>query len=130
MDAKELPQSELLVTSADINIIAEALRTALEGSMGVGYRYTADIAGGTSSGLVLAPQAYLDAESLPKMLTSTQMAKWLMDKAKWNLEYDEPPNKEMRRGLEVHKAITEDGPIAIIWAAWVPAPPPPMPRFF
>lgn len=53
-----------------------------------------------------------------------------MDKAKWNLEYDDSPHKDMRRGLEVRKAITEDGPIAIIWAAWVPAPPPAMPRFF
>lgn len=75
MDAKELPESELLVASADINTIAESLRKVLEGSMGGGYCYTTDVAGGKSSGLVLAPQAYLDAESFPKMLTSTQMAK-------------------------------------------------------
>ena len=129
MHTKELPESEILVRSADINEIAEALRKALEGSLGAGYSYKAQISGKSSSGLVLATQPYMETTRLPKMLLPTEMAKWLMDIEKWQSRYNPPVNKDRMRGWEIRRALTDEGPIAIVWTAWIVAPAPAMPIF-
>jgi hypothetical protein len=83
------------------------------------------------SGIVLAPQPYREEEAaeFPKILLPTETARWLQDIEKWHSRYDPSTNQDRIKGWEIRRALSDEGPIAIAWAAWVAAPTPTMPVF-
>jgi hypothetical protein len=129
MLAEELPESERLVCSSERNEIAAALRKALEGSLSAGYGHMAPISGKHFSGRVLSSQPFMDTVGFPKILLPTEMATELVDHLKWEARYDPIKNPNDVKGWEIRRAMTDDGPIAIAWATWVPAYVPPAPIF-
>jgi hypothetical protein len=121
MFAEELPESERLACGSQINEIAAALRKALEGSLSAGYGHMVPILGMPFSGRVLSSQPFMDTVGLPKILLPTEMAAELVNHLKWNARYHPVEHPNDVKGWEIRRAMTDDGPIVIAWAMWVPA---------
>lgn len=130
MLAEELPESEFMICSSQKDELAKALRQALEGSRSVGYGHMTPIFGRLNSGRVVSPRSFMDTVKLPKVILPMEMAMEFVDQLRWQARYDPTENPRKIKGWELRKAVTDDGPIVIAWAAWVSAPDPVMPVFF
>jgi hypothetical protein len=129
MMAAELPESNHVTQSADVNKIAQALREIFNGSRYLSYRYETIISGEPNSGFVFSPEPYKESYAFEVPFFPTKMALRLHNN-KWQYIYPPKMCRGEERGLEVRKAITEDGvPIAIVWAVRVDFFPP-MPVYF
>jgi hypothetical protein len=129
MMATELPESNHITQSADVSKIAQALREIFVGSHYLSYRYETIISGELNSGFVLSPKPYRESDELAAPFYPTKMALRLLGE-KYQYTYCPAARCDEEKGLEVRKAITEDGvPIAIVWAVKVDFSAP-MPVYF
>jgi len=121
MQVDEVPQSEVLVTSANANVIAQAIRQALTNPDAQLFHDTEAIHGADRSGRILRIKARAGVQPLFRPMTAERAASELIRLGKTEARYGTRPRQIVQRGWEISKAVIDGEIVIIAWATWIPA---------
>jgi hypothetical protein len=121
MELSEVPESELVVASADPATLADALRSIVAEGKRFGFGAMTIVRGAPRTGRILLMNQRWDAVTLRSRLSPygavTEMTRLVRSE---EARYDPPENPGMIQGWEIRKATVDGDPVAIIWTSWVP----------
>jgi hypothetical protein len=121
MELSEVPESELLVASADPEVLYTALNSIVVGAGRFGFEAMTIIRGTSRTGRVLLMRQRWDAVKLQRRLPPYGAVVEMIRLVRQSeARYDPPECPGMVQGWEIRKAMVNDEPIAIVRTAWVP----------